>query len=49
VNGLPGIVIDFGGEPVFVVSLGVEDGLVREILMVANPDKLAFARRQAAR
>ena len=39
-NGLPGLVATGGGVPIAAATLVIEDGLVRYIYLVANPDKL---------
>ncbi|MDF2704177.1 MAG: polymerase, sigma-24 subunit, subfamily [Rubrobacteraceae bacterium] len=44
VNGGPGIVVTSGGEPVAALVLDVADGVVHNIHLVANPEKLAGAR-----
>ncbi len=44
VNGAPGVVIFAGGEPVSALVLEVDDGLVRTVHLVANPEKLAGVR-----
>jgi RNA polymerase sigma-70 factor (ECF subfamily) len=41
VNGRPGLLNLIGGHLLSVVSFEVEDGLIREIYIVLNPDKLA--------
>jgi RNA polymerase sigma-70 factor (ECF subfamily) len=41
VNGRPGLLNLIGGHLLNVVSFEVEDGLIREIYIVLNPDKLA--------
>ena len=44
VNGGPGIVATAAGAPIATFVLGVADGLVQAIYLVANPDKLAGVR-----
>ena len=44
VNGEPGIVITAGNEPISALVLGVSDGLVHTIRLVANPEKLTGVR-----
>jgi RNA polymerase sigma-70 factor (ECF subfamily) len=44
VNGGPGIVVTSGGEPVAALVLDVADGVVHNIHLVANPEKLAGVR-----
>jgi RNA polymerase sigma-70 factor (ECF subfamily) len=44
VNGAPASVIYAAGRAVNVVSIVVEDGLIKEIYLVANPDKLRHVR-----
>jgi RNA polymerase sigma-70 factor, ECF subfamily len=46
VNGAPAMVVYSGGAPAYVLEIGVADGRITDLLLVANPDKLAFARRQ---
>jgi RNA polymerase sigma-70 factor (TIGR02957 family) len=41
VNGLPAIVGWVGAEPFGSISLAVADGLIEQVLVVVNPDKLA--------
>ncbi|WP_440072414.1 RNA polymerase sigma-70 factor [Streptosporangium sp. OZ121] len=41
VNGGPAVVVTADGRPVTVFSLVVEDGLIRTIFLVANPEKLS--------
>jgi RNA polymerase sigma-70 factor (ECF subfamily) len=41
VNGLPGVLIRSEGRPFLVMSLAVVDGLVEQVFVVRNPDKLA--------
>jgi RNA polymerase sigma-70 factor (ECF subfamily) len=41
VNAAPAIVLKADGRPIVVVSVLVADGLIREILFMANPHKLA--------
>jgi len=43
VNGLPGLLARIDGQLQSVVALHVADGLVRDIFVVANPDKLTSA------
>ncbi len=40
VNGMPGIIVDSSQGPVQTTALEIEDGLVRAIYVVRNPDKL---------
>src|SRR5215210_2913946 len=44
VNGVSGIVITAGGEPISALVLDVSDGMVMTIRLVANPEKLAGVR-----
>ncbi len=41
VNGLPGVAAWTDAGPFVAMSLGVADGLVHQVLVVLNPDKLA--------
>ncbi|MFF3441254.1 RNA polymerase sigma-70 factor [Streptosporangium sp. NPDC002721] len=41
VNGGPAVVVTADGRPITVFSLVVEDGLIRTVFLVANPEKLA--------
>lgn len=45
VNGDPGVVAWVRGAPYVAMSLVVADGLVEQVLVVRNPDKLAGVRR----
>ncbi|SDO35018.1 RNA polymerase sigma factor SigJ [Geodermatophilus sp. DSM 45219] len=45
VNGAPGVVAWVRGAPYVAMSLGVVDGLVEQVLVVRNPEKLAGLRR----
>ena len=51
VNGTPGLVVHAGdGDPVYVLQLVADGGgRIAQILLVAAPSKLAFARRQRPR
>jgi RNA polymerase sigma-70 factor (ECF subfamily) len=40
VNGLPGVVIDAPGGPVQTAAFEIEDGLIRAVYIVRNPEKL---------
>jgi RNA polymerase sigma factor (sigma-70 family) len=40
VNGLPGVAVRMGGTTLAVLSMDVRDGLVTELWLVVNPDKL---------
>jgi hypothetical protein len=40
VTGGPGILVVSEGKPISVLVLGVSDGVVRTIYLVANPQKL---------
>jgi RNA polymerase sigma-70 factor, ECF subfamily len=40
VNGLPGYVVRLGGAAVWVLSLEIDDGQVRRVRIVLNPEKL---------
>ncbi|MDT0275026.1 RNA polymerase sigma-70 factor [Blastococcus goldschmidtiae] len=40
-NGAPAVVVWADGEPLMTMSLVVADGLVTQVLVVRNPDKLA--------
>jgi len=40
VNGESGILVVSEGKPILVLVLGVSDGVVRTIHLVANPEKL---------
>lgn len=44
VNGAPGILVVSGDKPISALVLGVSDGFVRTIYLVANPEKLAGVR-----
>lgn len=46
VNRGPGLVATVGGRLLAVGALEVRDGLLAELRLVVNPDKLAFVRRQ---
>ncbi|GAA4191345.1 RNA polymerase sigma-70 factor [Streptosporangium oxazolinicum] len=41
VNGGPAMVVTAEGRPVTVFSLVIEDGLIRTVFLVANPEKLS--------
>ncbi|MEU4405701.1 RNA polymerase sigma factor SigJ [Streptosporangium sp. NPDC023963] len=41
VNGGPAVVVTADGRPVTVFSLVVEDGLIRTVFLVTNPEKLS--------
>ncbi|MEU0485501.1 RNA polymerase sigma-70 factor [Streptosporangium sp. NPDC006013] len=41
VNGGPAAVVSVSGQPITVFSLVVEDGLIRTVFLVANPEKLS--------
>lgn len=41
VNGGPAMVVTVEGRPVTVFSLVIEDGLIRTVFLVANPEKLS--------
>ena len=43
-NGLPGLLVLAGDRPVLAMAAAVEDGKVREVYTVVNPDKLAALR-----
>ena len=45
VNGAPGVVAWVQGAPYMTVSLVLVDGLVEQVLVVRNPDKLAGLRK----
>ena len=45
INGAPGVVAWVGGEPYMTISLVLVDGLVDQVLVVRNPEKLAGLRR----
>ena len=47
VNGEPGIVVSVGGRPISVFAFHVEDGRIRAIYNVANPEKLRAIGRHA--
>ena len=40
INGAPGVVAWVGGEPYMTISLVLVDGLVEQVLVVRNPEKL---------
>jgi RNA polymerase sigma-70 factor (TIGR02957 family) len=40
INGAPGVVVWVGGEPYMTISLVLVDGLVEQVLVVRNPEKL---------
>jgi RNA polymerase sigma-70 factor (ECF subfamily) len=44
VNAAPAAVIYADGHPINVISVALDDGLIKEIYFVANPDKLAHVR-----
>jgi RNA polymerase sigma-70 factor (ECF subfamily) len=44
-NGAPGVVLRAGEEPFTTISLVVRGGLVEQVLVVRNPEKLAGLRR----
>jgi RNA polymerase sigma-70 factor (TIGR02957 family) len=44
VNGGPAAVVSVSGQPITVFSLVVEDGLIRTVFLVANPEKLSRLR-----
>jgi RNA polymerase sigma-70 factor (TIGR02957 family) len=44
VNGAPGILVVSGDKPISALVLGVSDGFVRTIYLVANPEKLGGVR-----
>jgi RNA polymerase sigma-70 factor (TIGR02957 family) len=44
VNGETGVVITAGGEPISTLILDVSDGVVQNVHLVANPEKLAGLR-----
>jgi RNA polymerase sigma-70 factor, ECF subfamily len=41
VNGTPGLAAWMGVEPYLAMSLVVAEGRIEQVLVVANPDKLA--------
>jgi RNA polymerase sigma-70 factor, ECF subfamily len=41
INGEPGVVSYVDGRPFSVLTLDIADGLVRNIYIVTNPEKLA--------
>ncbi len=45
VNGLPALLVFSGDEPKTLVALETEDGLVRNIYVQTNPDKLKHFRK----
>ena len=45
VNGLPALLVYSGDEPKSLIALETEDGLVRNIYVQTNPDKLKHFRR----
>ena len=47
VNGLPGLVRLIDGQLESVQTLLVEDGLIRQVYVLRNPDKLARVRLPA--
>jgi hypothetical protein len=47
VNGAPAGVIYADGRPINVVSVVLEDGLIKEVYLVANPDKLRHVHQAA--
>jgi RNA polymerase sigma-70 factor (ECF subfamily) len=50
VNGMPGVVVHAGGDPIQLLQLVIDaDGRIAEILVVLAPSKLAFARCQRRR
>jgi RNA polymerase sigma-70 factor (ECF subfamily) len=48
-NGAPGVVLRTGEEPFTTISLVVRGGLVEQVLVVRNPEKLAGLRGPAQR
>ncbi len=40
VNGLPGYIVRLEGQVVWVLSLEIDDGRVRTVRIVLNPEKL---------
>jgi RNA polymerase sigma-70 factor (TIGR02957 family) len=48
VNGEPGLLSTLGGLPVGAVTFGVAKGLITEMRLVVNPDKLAGLRTDTA-
>ncbi|MFD5756206.1 RNA polymerase subunit sigma-24, partial [Streptomyces sp. NPDC127044] len=40
VNGAPGVSVRIAGTTIAVVALDIHDGLVTDVWMVVNPDKL---------
>jgi RNA polymerase sigma-70 factor (ECF subfamily) len=48
VNGLPGVAAWTDAGPFVAMSLGVADGLVHQVLVVLNPDKLTGLRPRVA-
>ncbi|MGW6292314.1 RNA polymerase sigma factor SigJ [Streptomyces sp. NPDC055058] len=40
VNGAPGLSVRIAGSTVAVLSMGIRDGLIADLWLVANPDKL---------
>ena len=41
INGAPGTLISWGGQPVAVLTMAVADGRITAIQLLANPDKLS--------
>jgi RNA polymerase sigma-70 factor (ECF subfamily) len=41
INGVPGTLISWGGQPVAVLTMAVADGRVTAIQLLTNPDKLS--------
>ena len=40
VNGEPGLVLSFAGQPFLAMALEIDDGRIQAVRMVVNPDKL---------
>jgi RNA polymerase sigma-70 factor (ECF subfamily) len=41
VNGEPGLVLSFAGQPFLAMALEIDDGRIMAVRMVVNPDKLS--------
>lgn len=40
INGMPGVIVDAPEGPVQTAAFGIEDGIIRALYVVRNPDKL---------
>jgi RNA polymerase sigma-70 factor, ECF subfamily len=44
INGRPGLVAWSGADPLYTISMEIENGRIRDLFVVVNPDKLAHLR-----